>query len=79
MDAFDVVEVVQGRLKANIVDVRPLTLKGPGYPKNLIDGNILTLRLTLSEESQKQAEENERQGTKLLIINGDEVDQVNKP
>ncbi len=79
MDAFDVVEVVQGRLKATTIDVRPLTLNGSGYPKNIIEGNDLILRLTLSEESLNQAQENERQGSKWLFVNGDEVDQVIGP
>lgn len=79
MDAFDVVEVVRGHLKLTVIDVRPFPPISSGYPKNLTEGNILALRLTLSEESWKQAEENERQGTKVLIINGDEVEQVNMP
>ncbi len=79
MDAFDVVEVVRGHLKSTVIDVRPFPPISSGYPKNLTEGNILALRLTLSEESWKQAEENERQGTKVLIINGDEVEQVNMP
>jgi hypothetical protein len=79
MDAFDVVDVVRGRLKMTVIDVRPFTTSGSGYPKNLTEGKILTLRLTLSDGSWMQAEENERKSITCLIINGDEVEQVNSP
>lgn len=79
MDSFKVVEVVQGRLKANIIDVRPFAPTGSGYPRNLEEGHRLAIRLTLSDESWKQAQENEQEGHRWLIINGDEVEQASIP
>lgn len=75
LDAFDVLKVVRGRLKATALYVRPFTSSAAGYPKDLTEGQILTLRLWLSDESRKQAEENERRGIRALFINGDEVEQ----
>jgi hypothetical protein len=73
MDTFHVVEVLRGKLKANVVDVRPLSFGGSSYPNALSEGMTLTLRLTLSDESQAQAEENERKNYPWLIVNAAEV------
>ena len=76
MDYFKVVGVVRGRLKATIINVRAFTPKSSGYPQNMTEDQTLTVRLTLSDESWKQAEANEQQSIRFLFINGDEVEQV---
>ena len=79
MDQFTVVELIRGQLKATVIDVRPQTPKSTGYPKGLRDGKLLALRLSLSDESCKQAEENERHGIRALIIDGEEVEEIDMP
>ena len=76
MDWFNIVEVISGHLKADHIEVRPRSSKGRLYPKGLVEGAALTIRLRLSDESLKQAEENEQRGDKWLIVNGVEVEQI---
>jgi hypothetical protein len=46
LDAFDVVEVLKGDFSAKWITVRFHTNHGPGYPQDLVVGNLYTLILT---------------------------------
>ena len=75
IDAFEVVEVVEGALKAKHVNVRAMTEGGSSYPKEMAVGKIYTLRLTLADETSTQLRENESKGYTFLWIDGDEIEE----
>jgi hypothetical protein len=54
VDAFQIIEVVKGDLKAKGIIVRALSECGPGYPKELAVGKVYTLCLTPSERTKQQ-------------------------
>jgi hypothetical protein len=78
LDAFKVIEVFQGSLKATSIYVR-----GPGYPigttypTDLDEDTVLTLRLTPSADAVKENEEDiEKGGLKILLVDPEEVERV---
>jgi hypothetical protein len=79
MDTFAVVEVVQGRLKATGITVCPMSARRGGYPRTLAEGDIRTLRLTLSDESLKPAVEIEQKGYGVLVIDANELEEISRP
>ena len=77
IDSFEVIEVIRGRLYATSIYVDPFSPKGSAYPENLTEGDILTLRLTLFDETWERAEENEREGgLKMLVVNRNELEAI---
>jgi len=74
IDAFEVVEVVEGELKIKNVLVR--TLSGPGakYPQELTEGEVYTLRLTPTKGTRQQIRENEEKGYPWLWVDEDEIE-----
>ena len=75
IDAFEVVEVLEGNLKAKSINVRAMTEGGSTYPKEMAEGKIYTLRLTPSERTTKQLRENQKEGYMFLWIDGDEIEE----
>lgn len=75
-DVFRVADVIEGRLNARIIHVRPLTTRGRDYPKEPTVGATYTLRLWPTEASLKQDEKDERDGWSVLYVDGDEVELV---
>ncbi len=79
MHTFDVQKVLQGTLRQDSIQVRPGSLSGPSFPRQLAEGAELTLRLILSQSSRQQQFENELKNFRWLIINGDELEEVLDP
>jgi hypothetical protein len=75
IDAFEIVEVLQGDLIAKNVDVRAMTQGGPSYPKKLAEGKTYTLRLRPSEKTKQQMQENRKEGFTFLWVDGDELEE----
>jgi hypothetical protein len=75
IDAFEVVEVVKGNLKAKSILVRPFTRGGSAYPQKLTEGKVYTLRLTLSERTKQKLQENDQNGTTYVGIDGDQLEE----
>ena len=76
IDAFDVVEVLEGNLKAKTIDVRAMTEGGSSYPKEMEEGKIYTLRLKPSVETSEQLRENENKtDDTFLWVDGDEIEE----
>ena len=76
-DVFRVADVIEGRLNARIIHVRPLTTRGRDYPKEATVGATYTLRLWPTEASLKQ-DKDERDGWSILYVDGDEVELVSQ-
>jgi len=72
LDMFQVVEVVKGRLATHHFGVR-ISPHATDYPRDLSEGEIYTLRLTLSENSRQQLQENENEGFGFIWVDGTEV------
>jgi hypothetical protein len=78
IDAFEVVGVLEGDLKARGVLVRAMTEGGPSYPEGMVEGEAHTLRLTPSDGALRQLRENQdREGYTFLWIDGDEIEEQN--
>lgn len=75
IDAFEVVEVLEGDIKAKHVHVRAMSEGGSRYPTELAEGKIYTLRLVPSVETSRQLRENEKKGATVLWIDGDEIEE----
>jgi hypothetical protein len=75
VDAFEVVEIVKGDLQAKYIEVRALTSGGSGYPKELAEGMVYTLRLTPTDRTMQQLQENQKQGSSFLCVNGEEIEE----
>ena len=75
VDAFEVVEVLEGDIKAKHVVVRAMSEGGPRYPTDLVDGKVYTLRLVPSLETSRQLREKEKEGVTFLWIDGDEIEE----
>lgn len=76
IDAFKVVDVLKGNLKATSINVRAMSEGGSSYPKNLAEGTIYTLRLTPSATTTNQLQENEKEeGATFFWINGNEIEE----
>jgi hypothetical protein len=73
MDTFRVLEVLEGTLHARIINVRAMTEGGSGYPKDLKEGQVYTLRLTPSADTSRQLREADKDGLTFLWINGQEI------
>jgi hypothetical protein len=76
VDDFEVVEVVRGKLNASDITVRLHTNHGPGYPADLKQGEVYTLRLSPSEGTKQQLRQNAKEATSLLEVDGDEISEV---
>lgn len=74
VDAFHVVEVIKGNLKAKGVEVHPLTKGGVGYPSELKSGGIYRLRLTPSEHTKRQLQEIGSDG--YVVVSGNEIQEL---
>lgn len=76
IDAFEVVEVLEGNFKANTINVHSMSEGGSSYPRNMAEGETYTLRLTPSEETPKQLHEKQnKEGDTFLWIDGDEIEE----
>jgi hypothetical protein len=75
VDAFEVIEVVQGDLHAETIKVQPLSAGGSGYPKELVEGKTYTLRLTPSERTKEQLRENQQKGYSWIWADGHEIEE----
>ena len=75
IDAFQVVEVLDGDFTAKSINVRARTELGGTYPKDMEEGKIYTLRLTPSEGTIKQLRENQTKGHTYLWMDGDEIEE----
>jgi hypothetical protein len=75
VDAFSVVENVQGDLKATTIHVRVPSPHGPLYPKQLTEGRTYALRLTPSATTQQQLRGNASEGLSFIWIDGDEIEE----
>lgn len=76
IDAFEVVEVLAGNLKAKSIDVRAMSGGGSSYPQDLAEGKVYTLRLTPSAGTSKQLRKNEnKEGLTFLWVDGDEIEE----
>jgi hypothetical protein len=75
IDAFEVVEVLNGDLKVESINVLAMTEGGSTYPKEMEEGKVYTLRLTPSERTTKQLRENQKKGRAFLWIDGDEIEE----
>ena len=73
VDAFEVIEALKGDLKARSIEVRPLSSGGSGYPKELVEGKVYTLRLTPSDRTKQQFRENKKDGSAYIVVDGDEL------
>jgi hypothetical protein len=76
VDAFTVTEVLEGELKARDITVRAFTGGGPGYPKELREEEVYTLRLTPSERTRQQLRENEKELPSHLVVDGEELEEL---
>jgi hypothetical protein len=75
IDAFEVVEVLEGDLKAKHVVVRAMTEGGSRYPTGLAEGETRTLRLVPSAETSRLLREKGKEGITFLWIDGDEIEE----
>ena len=75
IDAFQVVEVLNGDLGAKSIHVRAMTEGGSAYPKEMATGKIYTLRLTPSDATAEQLREFRNEGVTTVWINGDEIEE----
>jgi hypothetical protein len=75
VDAFEVVEVVQGALPAKTINVRFHSASGSGYPKELAEGKTYTLRFTPSEGTREQLRDNQKEGYSFIWVDGDEIEE----
>jgi hypothetical protein len=73
VDAFEVVEVVKGNLKAKLVIVSAFSGGGSGYPKELTEGREYILRLAPSERTTQKLRENEKEGNWSVVVDGVEI------
>ena len=74
IDAFEVVEVLEGDMKAKYVNVQAMTEGGSRYPTELAEGEIYTLRLVPSVDTSRQLRESNQEGVTFLWIDGDEIE-----
>lgn len=72
IDAFSVVEVIQGNFHTKSIHVRHGT-GGPDYPESLVEDKVYVLRLTPSPRTKQQLRENETEGYSTLAVDGDEL------
>ncbi len=77
IDAFEVVEVLAGDVKAKHVVVRAMTEGGSRYPTKLAEGKTYTLRLVSSAETSRQLREKRKEGVTFLWIDGDDLEEQN--
>lgn len=75
VDAFEVIEVTQGELKAKHISVRPFTA-GAGYPRELSRENVYTLRLTPTASTLQRLQENEQSGGSSIEVDAKEIEEV---
>jgi hypothetical protein len=75
VDGFELVEVVRGRLKATRIEVRPLSGRAAAYPKDLVEGKVYRLRWTPSAQTRQQLRKAEKEGDRLVLANGDELEE----
>jgi hypothetical protein len=74
-DAFEVIEVVRGKLAASTIQVRYRSGHAEGYPGQLTVGKVYTLRLTPSAETKDRLRENDEKGHSFLHIEGTEIEE----
>ena len=80
IDAFEVVEVLEGNPNVKHVSVRAMTEGGSSYPKDMAEGEIYTLRLTPSAEtSERLREAGSEEGFANLWVDGDEIEEQKAP
>ncbi len=80
MDQFKVIESVRGKSSLTLINVRPGKPRGPDYPGGLSEGQTLTVRLTLADETRRRMERRERLlGDTVLWIDGDELERLDVP
>lgn len=80
IDQFKVVEPPRGKSRLTLINVRPGTPKSPDYPGGLAEGQTLTVRLTLADETRRRMERRERLlGDTVLWIDGDELKRLDLP
>jgi hypothetical protein len=75
IDSFKIIKVIRGRLHATTVYAPPWSPTIAAYPENLADGDIVTLRLTLSDKTWEQAVGKEREGINSLIVDRNELEE----
>lgn len=77
MDQFKVIESVRGKPRLTLINVRPGTPRSLEYPGGLADGQPLTVRLTLADETRRRMERRERLlGDTVLWIDADELERL---
>jgi hypothetical protein len=74
-DAFEVIEVVRGKLAASTIQVRYRSGHAEGYPGQLTEGKVYTLRLTPSADTKQQMREIEKEGHSFLHVEGTEIEE----
>jgi hypothetical protein len=78
MDSFRVLALIRGRLEADQIFVRPGSRPGPLYPSGLARGEILTIRLNLSDDTWKRAEGLKARDSRTLVVDGEEVERIDE-
>jgi hypothetical protein len=78
VDAFEVVQVVKGKLPASFIKVRLHTGGGEAYPRHLTPGKLYTLRLTPSATTRQRLRANEKEGFSSVWVDGDEIEDQRK-